>query len=549
MWFKSIFLKTLRDYRIAILGWGIGMGLVIVSPMASVSTLIKTPEERAALLSLAKTFAWNADPVAADTIGGYATFKIGIFIFLICVWPLLVASRTLRGEEERSSMDVLLSAPRGRVRVAVEKVAAIWAALLAMGVIIGLVAYLGGRGFNADFGIGGGLWFGLDLTLLCAVIAGIAILVSQFTQERGPAAGITAGSLLVFIVLDMVHRVVAGVDWVSQLSPIYYYNLSKPLIPSYGASLGGIFVLLALALALNGAAIWLFARRDVGATVPLPTWLQLPERSQRASSALPVNDWSLRSVYARSVGVVVMPTIWWTLGIAGFAAWMVSVVKLLESRMSTLYGGSPVLQDLLAKLGGTDAGFNASFLSAMFVFVPLLLMAFAVTQVNRWAADEGEGRLDLVLATPQSRVSVVLGRFAALATATVAIALVTLAASTVAASASGLTLDSGNLAAAALGAIPVGLLVAAIGYAAAGWLRTAADTGLLSFILAIWFFLSFIGPELKLPEATLRLSVFYYYGTPLVHGLQVANMLGIVVVGVMVLALGVLRFARKDIAV
>jgi ABC-2 type transport system permease protein len=185
----------------------------------------------------------------------------------------------------------------------------------------------------------------------------------------------------------------------------------------------------------------------------------------------------------------------------------------------------------------------------MFVFVPLLLMAFAVTQVNRWAADEGEGRLDLVLATPQSRVSVVLGRFAALATATVAIALVTLAASTVAASASGLTLDSGNLAAAALGAIPVGLLVAAIGYAAAGWLRTAADTGLLSFILAIWFFLSFIGPELKLPEATLRLSVFYYYGTPLVHGLQVANMLGIVVVGVVVLALGVLRFARKDIAV
>jgi ABC-2 type transport system permease protein len=548
MWFKSIFLKTMRDYRIAILGWGVGMGLVIVSPMASVSTLIKTPEERAALLSLAKTFAWNADPVAADTIGGYATFKIGIFIFLICVWPLLVASRTLRGEEERSSMDVLLSAPRGRVRVALEKVAAIWAALVAMGVIIGVLAYLGGKAFKADFGLGDGMLFGLDLALLCAVIAGIALFVSQFTQERGPAAGITAGLLLVFIVLDMVHRVVAGVDWVSQLSPIYFYNLSKPLIPSYGASVGGMFVLLALALTLSGAAIWLFARRDVGATVPLPAWLRPRERSQRASAAVPMNDWSLRSVYARSVAMIVMPTIWWTLGIAGFAAWMVSVVKLLESRMSTLYGSSPALKDLLTKLGGTDASFNASFLSALFVFVPLLLMAFAVTQVSRWAADEAEGRLDLVLATPQSRVSVVLGRFAALATATVVIALVTLAASTVAASASGLTLDSGNLAAAALGAIPVGLLVAAIGYAGAGWLRTAADAGLLSFILAIWFVISFIGPELKLPEATLRLSPFYYYGTPLVHGLQAANVLGLVVVSAVVLALGVFRFARKDIA-
>jgi hypothetical protein len=85
-------------------------------------------------------------------------------------------------------------------------------------------------------------------------------------------------------------------------------------------------------------------------------------------------------------------------------------------------------------------------------------------------------------------------------------------------------------------------------WSSAGELSKAFDAQ-TPFILAIWFFLSFIGPELKLPEATLRLSVFYYYGTPLVHGLQVANMLGIVVVGVVVLAIGVLRFARKDIAV
>ncbi len=29
MWFKSIYLKTLRDFRIAILGWGAGMGLLM----------------------------------------------------------------------------------------------------------------------------------------------------------------------------------------------------------------------------------------------------------------------------------------------------------------------------------------------------------------------------------------------------------------------------------------------------------------------------------------------------------------------------------------
>src|SRR6267378_3620531 len=381
VWLRSIYLKTLREYRVAILGWGIGMGLVIVSPMASVTELVKTPEARAALVSLAKTFVWNADAIAADTVGGYATFKIGVFIFLICIWPLLAASRMLRGEEERSSLDVLLSVPRGRVRVAVEKLTAMWTALLAMGALIGVLAFLGGIAFKADFGLGDGLLFGLDLALVCAVIGGFALLISQFTRERGTASGITAGLLLIFIVVDMVHRVIPNTDWVSRLSPIYYYNLSKPLIPSYGASVGGMLVLLALALLLASAAVWLFARRDVGDTVALPAWLPR-ERGRASSPQVGRRDWSLRSVYARSLGMIAMPTFWWTLGIAGGAAWMVVVVQQMLDRMQTLYTSSPFLKQLLANLGGAGAAFNASFLNAMFQLLPLLLMAFAVTQVS-----------------------------------------------------------------------------------------------------------------------------------------------------------------------
>jgi ABC-2 type transport system permease protein len=176
-------------------------------------------------------------------------------------------------------------------------------------------------------------------------------------------------------------------------------------------------------------------------------------------------------------------------------------------------------------------------------------MAFAVTQVNGWSADEQDGRLDLVLAAHQRRLGVVLGRFAALATATVVIAVITLLASFASAAAAGVSLDGGNLAAATLGMVPLGLLIAAFGYLASGWLRTAADTGLLSFVLAAWFFISFIGPELKLPEATLRLSAFYYYGTPLLHGLSLTSVLEVVAVAALALGLGTLRFMRKDIAV
>ncbi len=547
MWLRSVFLKTLRDDRIPILGWGIGMGLVVVSPMASVATLLTTPQAREQLVSLAATFAWNADVVAVDTIGDYATFKIGIFIFLIAVWPLLAASRMLRGEEEGGTLDVLLSLPRPRLRVALEKLAAMWTALVAMGVLIGLITFGGGQKFGANFGLGDGLLFGLNLTLICAVIGGIALLISQFTQEGRTAAGWTAGLLLIFIVLDMVHRVIPNTEWISRLSPIYYYNQTKALVPSYGVNPGAMLLLLALAMVLSGAAVWLFARRDVGGTVPLPRWLRLPERA--ASRALPVGDWSLRSVYARSLGMIAMPTVWWTLGIAGFAGWMVFAVQQMESKLSSLFAGSPAVMNLIKNIGGGSASFDAGFLSAMFVLLPLFLMAFAVTQVNGWSADEQDGRLELVLATPQRRLGVLLGRFAALGTATVLIGVMTLLASAGAASGAGVKLDTGNLAAATLGMIPLGLLVAAIGYLASGWLRTAADTGLLSFILLTWFFITFIGPELKLPDATLRLSPFYYYGTPLLHGLELTSVVGLVAVAAVALGLGALRFVRKDIGV
>src|SRR6202022_3903767 len=124
----------------------------------------------------------------------------------------------------RGSLDVLLSVPRPRLRVALEKLAAMWTALLAMGLLIGLVAFGGGRTFGADFGLGDALLFGLDLAGISQFFVGLALLNSHLTQERGPAFGGTAGLFLIFIVLDMGHRISSNSEWISRLSPIYYYN-------------------------------------------------------------------------------------------------------------------------------------------------------------------------------------------------------------------------------------------------------------------------------------------------------------------------------------
>ncbi|MGZ3609223.1 MAG: ABC transporter permease subunit [Ktedonobacteraceae bacterium] len=547
MLFRNIYLKSLRDYRIAILGWGLGIGLLIYVVLSSFPSLVETPAARASLVSLGPSFAWIAEPLKIDTPGGYATFKYGFTVLVMALWPLLASSRMLRGEEERGSMDVLLSMPRGRGRVALEKLAAIWTALLGMGLLIGLSTYAGGMRVNADFSLGDALLSGLNLALACGVFGSLALLISQFTQERGTASGLTGGLLLIFIMVDMVHRVIPNTDWISHFSPIYYYNLNKPLVPGFGINVGALGVLLALSIILSAASIWLFVRRDIGGTVKLPAWLHLPERASRAEQVLPANAWSLRSVYTRGLGMMVVPGIWWTLAIAGSAAWMVFIVKQTESQLATIAQSSPLLKDILTKVGGGDITTNATILSALFTFMPLLLMAFAVTQVNRWAADEEDGRLEMVLSTPQPRLNVLLARFAALTTVLVIIGVLTLIATELAALAAGLKLDSGNVAVAALSMIPMGLLIAAIGFLFSGWLRTAIDTGLLSFLLVIWFSITFIGPELNWPDGVQKLSAFYYYGTPLLHGLSLGNMLLVLAVAVVALALASVRFMRKDI--
>jgi ABC-2 type transport system permease protein len=551
MWFTSIFLKTLRDARIAILGWGAGLGLLLLAVLSVFPSLVETPEARASLVSLAGSFSWMAEPIAVDTPGGYATYKYGFTILILAIWPLLLGSRLLRGEEDRGGLDALLSLPRGRARVALEKLAALWTALLAMGLIIGLLAWVGGALAKAPLSLGDTLLFGLNLALIAGVFGALSLLISQFTRERGAASGVAGGLLLLSIMVDMVHRVFPGTEWISRLSPVYYYNLSRPMIPGYGADPIALLVLLALNVLLGGAAVALFVRRDIGGTAPLPGLLRRPARPEpaaRPEAALPVNAWSLRSVYARGLRTIAVPAFWWAVAIAGFAGWMIIVAKQTEVQLASFASGSPMIKDFIDKVGGGgDSTMNAALVSALYTLLPVLLMAFAVTQANRWSADEEDGLQELVLSTPQSRLKVLLARFGAVTTATVVIGVLTLAVAALAAAGSGLRLDGGNLAAATLSIIPLGLLMAALGYLFSGWLRAAVDTGLLSFLLVIWFFLSFVGPELNLPDAALRLSALYYYGTPLLHGLPLGYTLTVLAVAGGALALASMRFMRKDL--
>ena len=64
MWLRSIFLKTLRDYGVAIVGWGLGIGVLTPLVFASISSLESSPEVQAGMRSLFTTMAVLGKTVA-----------------------------------------------------------------------------------------------------------------------------------------------------------------------------------------------------------------------------------------------------------------------------------------------------------------------------------------------------------------------------------------------------------------------------------------------------------------------------------------------------
>ena len=132
-----------------------------------------------------------AEPVDVLSPGGYATWRLSMLLPMLAIWALLAVSRTTRGEEESGALDLLLSVSGSRRRIVVEKLAAIAAALVLIGALIAVLALAGARATHVELAPSRALLFGLNTTLFALVFGALAFVVSQFTRERRPAAGMT----------------------------------------------------------------------------------------------------------------------------------------------------------------------------------------------------------------------------------------------------------------------------------------------------------------------------------------------------------------------
>jgi ABC-2 type transport system permease protein len=534
---------TLRLQRVLVVVF-VYMGLAVAFVQASTfaSAAGRTPAQRLAfahnMAPLGRQLAYMLPlPLRLDTLGGYLQWRaLGIMPLFLGLFAVLSASAAGRGEEERGLLDCWLATGVARGRLMVARFGAF--ATAALGIVLATCAGAWLASWHAHLTLGVGPLSRETVVLTCGALAcyGIALFLAQLVVTRRAAAGLAGVVLLSLLLLNGIARTNASLSSWRWLSPFHLVDLSQPLVPGHGLNVPAALGLLGIGLAFAALATLAFLRRDVGA--PLFARAARPRPAERLPSANPLlRAPVLASLYEQRWGLL-----GWLLGTAVAALVFVSVTKTSLHLVQT----TPSLRPYLTVGGGTNLE-QALVGTFWFAVLQLELAAYAIIQVARWAADDAEGRLEMMLACPISRSRVVLERAAALALSLLLIAGVGAAVTAAAAAAIHISLTTAALANASWLVVVLALCFAALGAPLVG-LAPRATIAILGGFAFVSYLLRELAPLLSWPSWVQHLSLFSLYGTPLGNGVYWDGAAAMAVIVVAGFGAGLLAMRRREVS-
>ena len=146
--FGSVYAKTLRDSRLALLIAAGLMGGIMLVVGGAVPTAYPTQAARDEMAQLATSLGSVAQgiagkPVNVGTLGGYMQWKYGpVLLWVAAIWSILALSGTLAAEARRGSLDMVAVSPFGKRRIAREKLAAHLTAMVGALAVLAFASWL-----------------------------------------------------------------------------------------------------------------------------------------------------------------------------------------------------------------------------------------------------------------------------------------------------------------------------------------------------------------------------------------------------------------------
>ncbi len=537
--FGSVYGKTIRDSRLAfIIAAGLFGGLALYMS-AAIGAAFPTPQSRIEVNKLVESMPasmvnlfGNATLMGAKlgTLGGYMSWKYGALFGLGAgLWSILGLSGTLAGEAQRGSLDIVATAPFGKRRIALEKLAAhltmLWVAMaiVAITIAVGSNAFgdaaLGDR-IPLDGSIGFAVWAGC----IAMCFGGLALALAPVLGRAG-AAGVSAIAMIVLWVMSGLD--VGGP--LMELSPFHWTVNHVPLAGFF--EWGGVAATGLLGIALLAVGIELFRRRDLGVTAGL----SLP--------ALPGDVLGVRGPTSRAFGDQLPRALAWGLGMGLMGAILASLVGGFADQVGT---DTSLTKTFSTIFPGYDFATAGGWLQ-LYVALFYIAAGFAATTfVSKWASDETGGRLEEVLSAPMSRARwLVAGAAAAILAVVVSTVIVALAIA-LGASAGGATAGDAFIGSASLGLF--GIAIVGVGVAIGGLWRTSLAAELAALVVVVTYLIDLLAPAFKLPDWFHQLALTAHLGQPMIGRWDPAGIAACVAIAVGGIALGAWGVTRRDVA-
>lgn len=527
-----------RGHRMTLAAWILGITGLGYAAATAITTQFGDDAERTALIAVAA-----ASPAFLFLRGlpdgissGAVTFFQG-YSFMAVLAGLMNAFlvvRHTRGDEDQGRFELVGSTQGTRVT-------SLYATLL-LGTCANLVLALAIAGgfIGAGLPVQGSFLAGAAVAVVGLFFMAAAALVAQLMPSsrsaNGSAAALVGAAYLVRGAGDALGTADASLlhvtaAWPSLFSPIGWGQRIRPFTE---ADTRPLLVVGAVAIVLAGVSVALRNSRDLGTS-----YIAARESGRERASA----------------GLASMLGLAWRLQRGSLAGWCLTTAGLgaaaggLAPVVRDALEGNPSVAQLMSRIVPGDAALVDLFTTAMLGITGILAAAAGTEAVLRLRAEEAEGRAELLLSVPASRL-----RWMG---TTLAVAAITTTAVAVAAGASAAVVLSlgeaggsspGTVFAAALAHIPAALVFPALAvlvFALAPRWSSGAAWGALAAALVLGQF----GELLGLPAWLQNLSPFQHSSAMPVESfhLEGALLLTAVAIAMASAACGLIR--KRDVTV
>jgi ABC-2 type transport system permease protein len=261
---RNVFLKSLRDQRRALLGWSVGV-VVLVGLMAAIwpsfrdlpdlkDFLAKYPEQIGRLFNIE----------AMTTASGYLNTELFSMMLpiLFIIFGIARGARMIAGEEEAGTLEALLVTPVSPVRLVLDQAGALATSLAVLGAVLFAATAGSSALFGMDIPVSEAATASLAMVLLGVEHGYLALAVGAATGRRSAAIAVASIVALLGYVLYLAGQLLDSLRGWQPVSP-YYQAI-------HGGPIGGGLVMsywwmVLAAVVFIVAALPVFNRRDVAA--------------------------------------------------------------------------------------------------------------------------------------------------------------------------------------------------------------------------------------------------------------------------------------------